>query len=713
MDKTIIKNIKSFFFNSYLNKLIFLDPQIVKEIKSTEVNLTKKQKSHIVKILKLLNLYFALNDININYLSFKNSNQDNLFNDFLLFITSNLTNTKSGSIKSKQAYQNYLNLIVEQLNKSRVSKIELKKIETFDHKYDFSSYLNKIKVVDGVKIIKSNDKIVVSSIEYANRFGIDKCLEIYNQLELMKNHSKLNRGSLDILSMYLRFISEKGVEIYESNEKILSEFIFIYFKDLEDRKVNILNYKQFWNNFISVIKDVFNLDINEKQLRVKTEHRNGNSANIKVVNKKFVKDKLLTEVPLEVCDDKAMFVLKEKSIQDIEIIKNWAQYTLEDYEKQQKIGNYPHKEFFTVDPEVLRVKYKMWQSKGFKYWVEENLNTNAIFNKSHLFAAASLLVINNPSITESFLKDLTRSSVVKTDQGTYLIGRKHRKGKNFSEQKILLNKESLKVINILIENSKKMSEIIESDSLLLHVTKWSQFKILEAKTFKITKDVFESINNYLSKKYNFEKEMTESFIKKINLTRIRATCGINTFFKYENTKKMAEILGHEVYNSKLLTHYLPEPIIHFYQSRWIRIFQKGIIYEAMKYNENLLSSIGFENMDILDEFLKNHTIKNLPTTNNHFVEGNEMVEKETVFDECYVTISEDNLIALLSIKEAVEVSENKSKINEKALFWKNFTERLINEIENNNSYFSFNKILLNAKEKINNNLEQYKKVIYA
>ena len=176
---------------------------------------------------------------------------------------------------------------------------------------------------------------------------------------------------------------------------------------------------------------------------------------------------------------------------------------------------------------------------------------------------------------------------------------------------------------------------------------------------------------------------------------------------------MAEVLGHEVYNSKLLTHYLPEPIIHFYQSRWIRIFQKGIIYESMKDNKNLLNSIGFENMDILDQFLKNHTIKNLPTTNNQSVEDNDMVDNKDLFNECYITISEENLIALLSIKEAVEIAVDKSNINEKALFWKNFAERLVNEIENNNSYFSFHKILLSAKEKINNNLEQYKKVIYA
>lgn len=141
-------------------------------------------------------------------------------------MTSNLTNAKSGSTKSKQAYQNYLNLIVEQLNKSRVPKIELKTIETLDHEYDFSSYMSKIKVVDGVKIIKYNDKIVISSVEYANRFGVDKCLEIYNQLALMKNHSKLNIGSLDtyihLAKSELANMPEilKGLEDQRNNEAI-------------------------------------------------------------------------------------------------------------------------------------------------------------------------------------------------------------------------------------------------------------------------------------------------------------------------------------------------------------------------------------------------------------------------------------------------------------------------------------------------------------
>ena len=86
MNNTIIKNIKSFFQNSYLNNLPFLDPQTVKDLQNYNNKFTSK-------IIKLLNLYFYLYDIKQNNLTFKNKDQSDLFKDFLLFITSNLTNT--------------------------------------------------------------------------------------------------------------------------------------------------------------------------------------------------------------------------------------------------------------------------------------------------------------------------------------------------------------------------------------------------------------------------------------------------------------------------------------------------------------------------------------------------------------------------------------------------------------------------------------------
>ena len=169
---------------------------------------------------------------------------------------------------------------------------------------------------------------------------------------------------------------------------------------------------------------------------------------------------------------------------------------------------------------------------------------------------------------------------------------------------------------------------------------------------------------------------------------------------------MAEILGHENYSPSLLSHYLPEPIIHFYQSRWIRIFQKGIIYESMKDSEFLLNSIGFKTMDALNEFLSNHMLKNLP--------GKDINEdKKTIntFDECFVSINEENLIALLSLREAVKDSSRKFEIKEKAMFWPDFTDKLENEMKNNKTYYSYNKLLEKAKSRIN--LNNFTEVIYA
>jgi hypothetical protein len=705
MDNTIIKNIKSFFLNSYLNTLPFIDPQIVKELQIIDNKFTPK-------IIKLLNLYFYLYNLNLSHLSFKNKDQSKLFNDFLLFLTSNLTNTNSNYVlKTKQAYQNNLIGMIDKLNESRIIKIKLNRLDSFDHEYDFSNVLDKIKIVDGIKIKKSRDVFCFIAIKYANKFSIEETLYIYDQISIFKSHSKYNRSTASIFSLYLDFIAENNTKLENSNDNLLGEFAFVYFKGLEERKVNIEKYKPFWNGFILFIKDTFKLEINDKFLKIKTTRGLGNQTNIKFVNKKNIKDKLLTDVPLEICDDKAMFILKEKSLQDIKIISNWADYVINDYLDQQDIGTYPFDEFFLEDPETLKTKYKMWRENGIKSWINNNLNTKAIFNKEHLIAAFSILVIEHPVITDGFLKDIEKKSVVKTDQGTFLIGRKHRKGKNYSEQKVLLNERSLKVVNILLDNNKKMGKLVNSDSLTLHTTPLSIFKIVPYQKFKRTKDFYQNIFSFIKNNYSFEDQEIETFINKITLTKIRATCGINEFFKYESTKKMAEILGHERYNSSLLTHYLPEPIIHFYQSRWIRIFQKGIIYEAMKDSDNLLEAIGFENMDMMDEFLKNHTIKNMPTQKNE--RDNKIVDKIPDFDEAYVSICEENLTALLSIKKAVEETPDKNKIHEKALFWKNFTDRLVNEIENNNSYYSFIKILSTAKDKSLNNLDSYKKVIYA
>lgn len=702
----VIENSKALFFNPYLNTLPFIDKRIVDDLNNTLID--KNLKKHGTKIIKLLNIYFYLKDTRLTYLEFKNKNLDDLFNDFLKFITSNLI---ANERKPKQAYRNNLIRMVDILNKKRRTAIKINKDITFNNEYNFSSYQNKITLINGVNIKRNNDPTNFSAIHYAEKFGHEDVFIMYQNIKKFENHRCLNREVLKILEKYLIFLLQKNIKFYNTTDRLLGEFAFSYFKDLEKRKLNIQAYKPSWNNFIIFIKDVFVLDINEDFLKVKTQRIIGNSANIKInKNKKIVKNKLITEVPLEVSDEKSMYLLKDKCFQDIDILKEWSREIIKDYKKQQKIGKYPSKEFFIESPEKLRTKYKMWHEGGFKKWVENNFNTNAILNKTHMTAIVYLLIINNPIITSSFIKDLKINSIIKTDQGTYLVGKKRRKGKEFSEQKILLNKESLELVNLLTENYKKMKVFSTSDSLMLHVTPMSIFKIFPFEKHKMTENVRNSIKVFVKNNYNFKENEIDDFINKINLSSIRATCAINVFFKYESAKKMAEVLGHENYNSSLLTHYLPEPIIHFYQSRWIRIFQKGIIYEAMKDNENVLKAVGFKDMETLDKFLRNHTIKNLPV---HKSKKEKPTKDNKEYDECYVSINEENLTALLSIKSAIDNSTKKEKINEKAFFWKSFAEHLISEIENNRIYYTFKEVLSVAMEESHKNIKLYSKVIYA
>lgn len=701
-DTAIIQNTKSFFYNSYLENLTFLDSKIVEELKVV----AQFQFKPIValRLIKLLNTYCYLYDIKLSYVLFKNTNNKEFLSNFLQFCCSDFI-TKS--LKTKQLYRNYLTRMVEKLNENRIVYLDVD-IENinYDYKLEQTSIKNKLIVLQGVVFDKKNT-IAVSLINCAVKFGELKALDIYNKIFLYPNHPKLNSGTILILNKYIDYSLSLNKDFFNTTTEDLTKYVSVYFLELDERKINIDKYKAFWNNFIEYINDVFNFNLDAVFLKLKTQKIIGHSTNIKIKNNKQIKSKLITDIPLEISDQKSIFILRDKINQDIEVIESWANYVINDYLKQQDISSYPSDDFFTEPMESLKTKYKAWRDGGLTKWIAKNINVNSIFNRTHLMAICSLLVINHPAITEQFLKELTRKSVVKTDNGMFLIGKKHRKGLDYSEQKILLNEKTKSLIEILVVNSEKMGKFINSDSLMLHVHDSAYFKIIEVNGhLDKTKSSDKSMFDFIQSNYDFDEISINEFIKKSSLTKIRATCGVKEFFNSQNTKKMAEILGHENYSPALLSHYLPEPIIHFYQSRWIRIFQKGIIYESMKDSEFLLKAIGFKDMEVLNEFLSNHILKNLPEHNT-----NKITVKVKEFDDCYISMNEDNLIALLSLKEAVNQSKNKDKIKDKAIFWSDFTDKLISEINDNKSYYSFNKLLKISTEKIN--ADDFKEVIYA
>ncbi|MGL4224409.1 MAG: hypothetical protein ACRCSE_04595 [Vibrio sp.] len=144
------------------------------------------------------------------------------------------------------------------------------------------------------------------------------------------------------------------------------------------------------------------------------------------------------------------------------------------------------------------------------------------------------------------------------------------------------------------------------------------------------------------------------------------------YLKDKDVSLMAKSLGHDKYRQDLLSHYLPEPILQYFQSRWIRIFQKGIICEAMKDNKNLLKASSFNNIKELERFLFNHALK-IKQSDSEDVAGNDANGK------VLVGINVEVLKVLLAIQNGT-IEDDKLSIKDS--YYLSLSELIVEDIRN-------------------------------
>lgn len=194
-------------------------------------------------------------------------------------------------------------------------------------------------------------------------------------------------------------------------------------------------------------------------------------------------------------------------------------------------------------------------------------------------------------------------------------------------------------------------------------------------------------------------EDLHNFMYRVSLSTVRASVGVSIYLETMSVTEMAQALGHARYDPELLEHYLPEPILAFFQSRWIRIFQKAIICEAMKDSVYLLEATKFRDMDELNEFLENHALKNIPeaVTDNSYQNTSQNDNSQV-----YFSVDKGVLTALLSLQSAVDSAPDKSKLNEYAIYWDKVTTLIIKEIERGKDR-NLKSHLSQAREHINAN----------
>lgn len=339
--------------------------------------------------------------------------------------------------------------------------------------------------------------------------------------------------------------------------------------------------------------------------------------------------KALTDIPLNISDEKALRLLCDKIADDVHAIRGWAE-SMANGANHRYMGRPASTlyEYQCPDKHVAALKFPEYlmcttnlNIRPKKLTCAENLKlkTNAfdvgLPNNLVILAHCVLLVYHHPEITPSFLENL------KLPEGTghhqydvapeFISGFKFRKGHRTAQQIIHLNDTTKKIISRLIKITsfarRLMFDTGCADYRYLLLTMGSGFatprrvKRLATITSDITPQIKCSFQNYIG-----DDERSAQLLRRLSLRALRSSVAIILYFKTTSVAEMARALGHTTLDSRLIQRYLPYSIQQYFQQRWIRIFQAGIILEAMKQSPFLLEASEFRTLNAIDAFLTDH-----------------------------------------------------------------------------------------------------------
>lgn len=505
-------------------------------------------------------------------------------------------------------------------------------------------------------------------------------------------------------------------------------FMKDFFLDIHKRGLNINSQIKTWNTFMSNCEDIF-IETGKWATpyqgglpKPKEKIDLGHTSRKKVgEDGVVVHEKLITPVPLHLTDEEAIEILFSRILTDISIVKSWALEqcsriinSARQRKKLAEIGTpidsgMSGKTIVQVGPENICATFERDGYQRDVEYILSHFGYDSFKKIAELLGLPTayslhpyqfLLVSEHPEITPAFLYKLQLQDdngdyigYVKSGGGAKLIGYKDRRGKKLSEQVIELTPSSQRWVEEIIEITAPLREALRKDGnpiwkeLFITCGKGfapplsSKLPVWNRTSFKEKATLRESLMEQFAP---YEKMMpceTLLFLERVSLTSMRSSCGVEVYLRTKSVAEMAKALGHATYKTDLLRRYLPDAILSFFQTRWIRIFQRSIICEAMKDSPYLLEATCFESMDELHAFLKNHALKDIP---HHLRNPDNKPSDEKAASQnghVYISIDVGIMTALLSLESAVKAADEKQQICGKARYWAEISKAVSKEIE--------------------------------
>jgi len=545
---------------------------------------------------------------------------------------------------------------------------------------------------------------------------------------------------IKVLSDFCRFFSDYTEVIstdllhdqYWTN-RFLSDFGRYYFKSTKARGASVKNAARGWNStFIPIVDALVKsraLAQPEPPMAPITAVRvtsKGSETNIrKSASGVEVKVNLLTEIPLAVTDSEAKEILFKNIQEDFAACLTWAEKEADDLWKR-------HVRARDLAPSgKVRTKGEVLVAVG-SSWLTHPDNPDCLANCAATYAQhghpspgsaafyaqvgyqraahmlgipingsllphASLLVANYPAITSAFLDTLELfdregkiSGLIEEDAGKYLVGYKRRKGAKLAEQRFLLNRRAAELVEQVIELTTPLRTYLRACGndawryLFLTVEGIGATPKRQRFSDQCSAPHKWGIHGLLAsftERAAIDSAVAADLVRHFSLKNLRGSAALIIYLQTGDAQKMSEALGHTTYKPQLLEYYLPAPIQKFFNSRWIRIFQIGIICQALFDSPYLLEASGFSSMEELDQFLENHALREIPDhlVNPHSTKSQAHTREANERKEVIFAVSPGILTILLSIQLAVESST--AKANGIAAFWAETSKRLISYIQ--------------------------------